>query len=289
MEIIAALHDSTRLPIISPFVDGIVVYSNDFSSFYMKGYNKEEIKEIIKSTTKKVIIDLEFMLENDKLESLSNFIDYFKDDVVYYKFQDLGVFQLLKEKGKENYGIYNPNTLITNHYDMNFYLEQGMYAITVSLEITLADQIQMLKKRRGKVFFEVFGYHLMFHSKRKLVSMYKKFIGSDASLDNYNSFLIEQTRKDKYHIFESNKGTTLFRPYILSYFDNLDELKDIDLAFINNMFLKNEHYEIVLKVFSDYKNKLISKEEGLAILGKLPYEFNDGFKYQDTVYQKESA
>ncbi len=290
MELIGAIYDASTISKILPFVDGIVVYSSDFSSFSMNGLKKDEILEIVKSTTKEVYINLEFMFEDEEETALTSFITTFTPyGNVSFIVSDLGVFQILKEHNKANKTIYNPNTLITNEFDLNFYHMVGAKAAALSLEITLEDQVKILDKKEGKAFMEVFGYHLMFHSKRKLISLYQEFIGSNVEIDNKNSYLIEQTRDDKYHIYESSRGTGLFRPYVTSYFDSLDKLSKLDYAFISNLFISEDEYLIILKIFNDYKKGLISKDEGILFLNKLDLKYEDGFKYQDTIYQKEKV
>ena len=290
MKLISCLYDLNTYQQIKSYSDGIVVYSSDFSSFYSNGLKKEEIHQLIEinQNDKQIFINIEFMLENYEINDITNFILEFKDKNVYFIYSDLGVFQILKENDMLNFGIYNPNTLITNDFDMNFYTSLGTHGVNLSLEITLEDQKEMLKNKSGHVMMQVYGYHLMFHSKRHLVSLYKEFLNKDFTLDNYNSYLIEQTRKDKYHIFESNRGTSLFRPYVLSYLENLNDLSNLDYAFLDNIFIDYDTYLEVLKTYHGYLNQNITLDEALFKLNSLNLEYNDGFKYEDTVYQKEA-
>ena len=48
MELISCLYDLNSYNKIKPYCDGIVVYSSDFSSFFMNGLKIDEIKELIK-------------------------------------------------------------------------------------------------------------------------------------------------------------------------------------------------------------------------------------------------
>ena len=48
MELISCLYDLNSYNKIKPYCDGIVVYSSDFSSFFMNGLKLDEIKELIK-------------------------------------------------------------------------------------------------------------------------------------------------------------------------------------------------------------------------------------------------
>lgn len=287
MELIGALYDRESLDAITPYVDGLVVYSSDFSSFYMHGYGLEEIIDIARNFNKKLIVDIQFMLEDEKIDVITKFIKTLMPYKVYFLFSDLGIYQILCEQGYEMFGIYNPNTLVTNHFDLNFYNSLNLAATSISLEITLEDQAIMMEKAKGCFFMEIYGYHLMFHSKRKLLSLYLKHLGKDAILDNYDSYLIEQTRDDKYHIYESNHGTGLFRPYITSYLDSLDKLSRLSYGFVNNMFIQFADYIKILPIFRAYLDSKMSKEEAIKAISELQLYQQDGFKHQDTVYQKE--
>ena len=290
MELISCLYDLNSYNKIKPYCDGIVVYSSDFSSFFMNGLKLDEIKELIKinQNEKKIFINVEFMLENEEIDNITNFIKEFKDENVYFIYSDLGIFQIMREFGIENRGIYNPNTLITNNFDMNFYTNLNALGTMLSLEITVEDQKNMLDVSTGKVMMQVFGYHLMFHSKRHLIDLYSEFLGQNFDLDNYNSYLIEQTRKDKYHVYQSNRGTSLFRPYVISYLENLNDLNKLDYALLDNIFIDQNTYIKVLETYHGYLNNKIDLDSALNILNSLELEYNDGFKYQDTVYQKEA-
>lgn len=289
MELIACLYDLNSFEKIKPYCEGVVVYSSDFSSFHMNGFDKDEILNLIKinNNDKKIFIDIEFMLEDYEIDKITDFILAFKEKNVFFIYSDLGIHQILKENQMECFGIYNPNTLITNSFDLNFYLSQNMHAACLSLEITVDDEMKILDEKCGNVMMQVFGYHLMFHSKRHLISLYEDFLGKKIDRDNYNSFLIEQTRKDKYHIYESNRGTSLFRPYVISYLDCFEKLSKLDYALIDNMFIELDTYLEVLKIFNEAVNDSTRIKRLLEEQMKLGLPMEDGFKYQDTVYQKE--
>lgn len=286
MKLIATLSSINNLLEVLSLSDGIVVYTSDFSSFRDNGFNKEEIVNIIKKSNRSVFINLEFMLEDEKIDEFTSYINFFREYNPYYIVSDLGAFQILKENGLAQNTIYNPNTLVTNSYDLGFYLSQGMN-IQISEEITLKDQIKMIDKYPNKVCKQLFGYHLMFHSKRHLISLYQEFLGKNFDLDNENSFLIEQTRHDKYHIIETKFGTALYRPYVLDNSKELEMLKNLHFGFIDDHFIKYEDYIQILKMFNLVKENKLDSSEVSKLIVSLGYTYEDGFKYEDTIYQKE--
>ena len=286
MQLIATLRNLERKEEILSLVDGVVVYSSDFSSFKILGLNKNEIIDLIKSTDKRVIIDLSFMLENEEIEAITDYVLAFKPYNCDFICSDLGVLEILDENGMSSRAIYDPNTLITNSYDLGFYLRFASSA-KISEEITLNDQLNMINKYPNKATKLLFGYHLMFHSKRHLISMYLKFLGKSCNIDTESSYLIEQTRNDKYHIIESNRGTALFRPYLLDSSAELLSLNNLKYGIVNSLFLDDEHLIKVLSIYRMVLDKTISVLEAKVLISDLGLEINDGFKYEDTIYQKE--
>ncbi len=287
--LIVSLSNINDLEYLNNLADGIVVYTNDFSCVYNKAFSLEEIKEIYeKKGNLKLFIDLSIMCENKDINDISCFIDEFKTLDVYFYYIDLGVHQLLKEKGLENRGVFNPSTLITNSNDAKFYLRQNMLAVQVSNEITVSDQAKISESCNSNIWLKSFGYMQMFHSKRHLISLYEEHIGKKIEKNNYESYLREAKRNDFYHIFESNRGTLLFRHYVINYLNELDLIKP-NYIFLDNIFIKNDEFRSVVKIYSDFLNKKISKEEANSLIGELDLQIEDGFKFKDTVYKKEEA
>lgn len=285
--LIVSLKEINELEKLYDLVDGIVVYTSDFSSFYNKAYNLDEIKEIYKlKKNLNIFIDLSQMMENSDINKLSQFLDSLDGYDVNYIYSDLGVHQLLKDKGIENRGIYNPSTLITNEYDLEFYLNQNMLSASVSLEIPVKDIIQISEKNNHNLFLKSFGYHQMFHSKRHLIDLYLEHINKTHTIDNQNSYLREQKREDLYHIYQSNKGTLLFRSYVINYIDYIKDIKP-KFIFLDNIFINSNEFLEVVNAYSKYLKNIYDLETSLNILNKLSFKIEDGFKYQDTVYQKE--
>jgi collagenase-like PrtC family protease len=287
--IIASLENISYIDFYKTYANGIVVYTNDFSSFYNKAYDLEEIKEIYeKKDDLMMFVDVSSMMENKDILNLSKFIDSLKDLDIYYYFSDLGVFQLLKDKGLGNRGVYNPSTLLTNHLDVKFYLDCGMLSCQVANEIPVSDIEKISKHNSNNIFFKSFGYHQMFHSKRNLISLYKEHKNLDFDIDPMNMFLKEQKRDDLYHIYQGNHGTLLFRSYVINYIEEILTINPCYI-FLDNIFIDSDTFKSVLKTYSDFLTNKISIDEALKNLSNTGLDIQDGFKFNDTVYQKEKS
>ena len=237
-------------------------------------------------TNKKVIIDISFMLENEEISQITAFISFFKEYNCDFICSDLGVVQIFIDLEMQKRVIYDPNTLITNSYDLGFYLK-FIDSAKISEEITLNDQLKMINMYPNRATKLLFGYHLMFHSKRHLISMYLKFLNKKQEIVNNESYLIEQTRHDKYHIIETERGTALFRPYIINNSSELLSLTNLKYGIVSSLFIDNETYIKVLNIYRLIIDNKINEEEGSLLISKLGLNIEDGFKFEDTIYQKE--
>ncbi len=286
--LIVSLSDKNNLNSLKNLVDGVVVYLNDFSSFYNKSFTVDEILEIYEIRDNlKIFLDLTIMMENKDIERLNLLLDKLANKDFYFIYSDLGVYEALRERGLENKGIYNSQTLCTNQYDQEFYLKQNMLSSAISLEIPVSDQIKISEYNNYNVFLKAFGYHQMFYSKRNLISLYKEYKNLDFKIDKYNSYLREIKREnDFFHIYEFEKGTIIFRDYILSYLNELDLIKP-NFIYLDNIFIADDIFKEVVNIYSSYLNNKILKDIAIENLNKLNLYVKDGFKFRDSVYQKE--
>jgi len=286
--LIVSLNEKNNLNNLKNLVDGVVVYLNDFSSFYNKSFSLSEIEEIYENRENlKIFIDLTIMMEDSEIKRLNILLDQIENKDFYFIYSDLGVYEALRLRSLENRGIYNSQTLCTNQYDQEFYLKQNMLSSAISLEIPVKDQISISEYNNHNVFLKAFGYHQMFYSKRHLISLYKEYKGLDFKNDKYNSYLREIKREnDFFHIYEFEKGTIIFRNYILSYLEEIDSIKP-RYIYLDNIFIDDLTFNKVVETYSKYIRQIFSKEEALNAINSLNLDIRDGFKYIDSVYQKE--
>ena len=286
--IIASIKSFSHFLDILDLCDGVVINSK-FSISINPIPNDEEIDKIINESNKfnkLVILDISSIMENEEVLELESYIKKYIDKNVKFLYTDIGIHMLLKKYRIENRGIYDPKTLITNSYDMNLYLDSNVFAVGLSNEIPLRDVYNMSQKKKGNIWLKVFGYHQMFYSKRKLISVYYKHKNISNEIKRETTFLREETRPDLFHIDENIHGTVIYRSYVLSYLRDLDKIRDIEFMYFDSAFIDEEDFILVLSIY----NKTISGEmyldEALDYLNEM-FQIEDGFMYNDTVYKKE--
>lgn len=288
MKMLASIKSFSHFKAIENYIDGVVISNQEFSPVLNDSFLVEEMITIIKyanEKNKEVVIDITSMFTNDIMDKLLVFVKNFINYNCLFLYSDIGVFTLLKELGVENRGIYDPKTMITNSYDLNLYLSCNMKACSISEEIPLSDVKLINSKKNGAIWYKAFGYHQMFHSKRKLISTYFEFIGADKKIDNQNSFLKEETRDDKYHIVENSHGTLLYRSYVISTLKEIDIIKEIDYLFLDSIFIEESLFNEAVKIYYNTLKGNMNLDNALIKLNEM-FHIEDGFMYEDTVYVK---
>ena len=210
MKLICSLKNRDMLETVSKYVEGVVLGCK-YSFYSDKKYSKEEINEIYQIALQKNIktyILLNLVMHENYVDEVKEFIESFKNEEVYFIFQDLGILNILLSLNKARYGIYNPLTMITNYRDLKEYEFFSLDAIGVSSEIPVKD-VNKCTSISNKVFYLGFGYHPMYQTYRKLLSLYKEHSG--LKFTNENLYLQEATRVDvRCPIIENEFGSVVF-------------------------------------------------------------------------------
>jgi putative protease len=282
MNIVASIYDINQIEKLNNLATHVLIPVEDFQS--SKGLNLLDSINICKNYGLKPILKMDGMIHEYMLENFKNLVIEYKEYDVLFYITDLGGAKILIDLGLVNKTIFNPNTLITNYLDAKLYSDYGFNAVSMSLEITINDVIKTIEKTKVNLFYQVFGHQLMFHSKRTLVSLYEKKENLDIKRDNM--YLIEEKRKDKYPLLETNLGTYIYRSYQISLIKHIKDL-DLKYAYFESRFINFDVYLEVLNVYKKYLNGILTLDEALNALSLLPLNIEDGFTYKDSVYQKE--
>ena len=284
MKLICSLKNRDMLETVSKYVEGVVLGCK-YSFYSDKKYSKEEINEIYQIALQKNIktyILLNLVMHENYVDEVKEFIESFKNEEVYFIFQDLGILNILLSLNKARYGIYNPLTMITNYRDLKEYEFFSLDAIGVSSEIPVKD-VNKCTSISNKVFYLGFGYHPMYQTYRKLLSLYKEHSG--LKFTNENLYLQEATRvDDRCPIIENEFGSVVFRSGVISTLERIEDLKDVKYFFLDGIFLEEEVFNGTVKIYYEVINKLINKEEGVNYISSLNLSVNNQFMDVDSVY-----
>ncbi len=286
MKLIGSISSFEQFNQLIDKLDGIVIGNSNYATYLSFSFSTKDLVELIKrsiSLKKEVFLKLDIMPTNKEIKEIIEFVKNLSNFEINYLVQDIGLFQELKEIGIKNI-IYIASTMITNYEDLLFYLNNGFKACMPSLEIPFEDIIMMNEKSQKGLFFKVFGYHTMMHSKRRLISTYQKFINSNVKVDNEKTFLIEETRNSKYPIIENNCGTLIFREYPVNYLEKINNLKKFEYSFLDDIFIDKDIYE---EVVNNYNLVLKNKINVNDAINQINLKYENTFMDKDTVYLKE--
>lgn len=283
MKITASIYNLKQLNKLIGYIDAAVIYSKEVSLYYEDIDLAKAINLCVNNNIIPIIAINKMLYPND-LEFIKEFINKYKDTAKFLA-TDIAVYNIAKNLNSVNKIIYDPQTMITNYLDLLEYMNLGFDSVSMSLEIPLNDLINSINKTNSKVFYQIFGHRLMFYSKRKLISLYEE--KADIKSSKKHLYLRESTRDDYFPVIENENGTIIYRSYLVSLLDNLNELANLEYGYLESIYLDDFVYVNVVKLISSFNNNEINMNELLNKLSELNLNINDGFKYQDSVYQKE--
>lgn len=256
---IVTIHDVKNIQKLKEAgADAIIIGVEGFSIRQSLAVALEDVKEMVllchAQHLKCYVNALRFFME-DELDLLKEFLKTCKEadvDGIYYS--DEGVFYEAQKQGMESLLIYQPETLITNHMDIAFYLELGIQSVSLAHECSL-EEILLMTKQNKEVEILISGYFSILYSRRMLVTNYLDAIGSKEKRHQRVLDLIESTRQDRMPIVEDDYGTHIFSEAPIQSQKELPVLKDHGLYRfrIDSIFMDDDW---TIHVLNAYQNQL---------------------------------
>lgn len=204
---------------------------------------------------------------------------YFSDEAVLAIAADLNIIHLL---------IYQSDTLLTNHMDVDYYLAEGLKGTVLAKEITL-DEIAAIAHASDASRLELIGhgYLVMMHSRRKLLSNYMEHLKRNDKLSDYYHLTIEEaTRHEAMPIYEDAYGTHVFSAFVQQSFTELEQFMKANIGAlrIDGIFQTSAEIAFTLSLYDRLrKHELDGQEAKEAYRSHFPRQLsNGGFYYQAT-------
>ena len=264
-------------------VDGFIMGYESFTSFCANKFSFAEIEEAT-TISKNIYINLNEMLHNSLQDDFIKVITKLASLCVHFIVQDFGAALLIKDIIGLDKVIFNPVTLITNEMDASVYNKLGFEGIICSSEITCED-VKTISLKNHNIGCVGFGYHPMYQSYRHIIDLYTENLKIDVK-NKESLFLKEWTRDKKYHVLDTESGSVIFRPYVISLFKEFSLLSNIKFFIINTIFIDDDQVNLICELVSDLKN---NKIDASIVEKKLEETFTieDGFIYEDSIYNPE--
>lgn len=294
--IVSPANYQNAIDLINNNVDYLLIGQESFSIRKNHNFSNDELKEIIKNKkdTKILILINRIFFEED-INNLTKYLIYLsKLNIVGIMFADFGVIQICNEQKLNFEFFYNPETLVTNYGQFDFYIKNKIKNVFLSRELRFNELIQILdSKKEMKVGIQGSGYSFMMESKWKMIENFNQEYHLDIPL-NKKLYLKEETRDFPTIIYQDQYGTYLYTSYCLSTINFLDELNNHHLDYLLiDSFLHDEKWTLeITKLYMQANNdRSLSKLKYLELEKQICKNetINNGFlgDTKDLLYLRE--
>ena len=246
--------------------------------------------EIIKELSKKysLFIAINKNIFNSELDDIKKkLLELANLPIVGVMFYDLGILNIVIDNKINIPLVWHQTHMVTNYNTCNFYYDKGVQYGYLANEITLEEMIEIKNKTKMKLLVECFGYPIMSHSRRSLVTNYFKSIDSNKEDRNYTL----SDNENNYIIKENNSGTSILFGKVINGTRPLFDLITNNFSF---GVLDMQNIEIdtgleVLDKFNYIKDNIdtISDKEKEDIITYMNNLIGDStnFFYKKTIYK----
>ena len=266
---------------IDTFIVGLENYSINYPQVSL-----EEIETLSKKVNLFVAINKNlFNNELDKIkEILTSLSELSIVGVLYY---DLGLLNIVLEN-KINIGlVWHQTHMVTNYNTCNYYYSKGVKYGFLANEITLDEILEIKKNTDMKLMVEVFGYPIMSHSRRSLLTNYFKSIDKEKENRTYNL----TDKENNYLLKETNNGASILFGKLINgtkpLFDLINNKIDycvLDMQEVDNSigFKVIDKYIYINNNIDSISN--LEKEELINSMNEIIGD-STNFFYKKTIYK----
>jgi len=266
---------------INTFILGLEDYCINYPSISL-----EKIKEL--SSKYSLFISVNKNIFNSELTDLKNkLIELSKLPILGVLFYDLGVLNLVKENDISLDLIWHQTHMVTNYNTCNYYNGKGVKGAFLANEITLDEILEIKEKTNMELMVEVFGYPIMSHSRRSLLTNYFRAIDKEKEdrtyqlMDRENKYLLKETKDGASILFgKLINGTRPLFDLINNKIDYLVlDMQEVDID------ISEKVLEKYIYIFDNYSN--IDNDEKENIISSVNELIGDStnFFYKKTIYK----
>ena len=248
--------------------------------------NAVSVEEILKLRDKykdiKLFIIMNKNIFNNELSLVEEVLNKLNNKINGLLFYDLSILRLVKKNNLNIPLVWNQTYMVTNYNTCNYYKEMGCEYALLASEITVEEIKEIREKSNIKLMLNIFGYPVMSHSNRKLISNYFDFINKEKE---HNKYIITEVNKDTPYIVKEDKtGTSFIYGNLLNGTSALIDLKDLDIDYV--IAREDVDSDLFYKVLDNF-NKIINNNYDDSIkeeMNKLIGEYT-GFFYKKSIYK----
>ena len=207
---------------------------------YCVGYNTYLLEEINKVDVSNKYILLNRILDCKDIDNLKELLPKFNCKGIVY--EDIGVYNLVKELKLELELIFYQNHFGTNVRSINFWLDR-VDSVFVSNEITFDEIKEIVDKSKKNVVLHLYGYNQVMYSRRLLLSNWSE----EFNVLKKNTNVIEDKATHvKFRAIENEYGTVMYSENIFNG-SRLLELDNVKYFYVNPMMIDHKDIMAYLK------------------------------------------
>ncbi len=226
------------------------------------GYKTYSLEEISKVEVSNKYIILNRVLDCKDIDRLKELLPSIKD-IKGLIFEDIGVYNLVKDMNLGMELILFQNHFGTNARSVNFWLDR-VDSMFISNEITKEEVCTILDNVSKDVVLHLFGYNQVMYSRRLLLTNWS----DQFEIPNKNTnVIVDRATKVKFRVIENEYGTVMYSDKIFNGKELLG-LKNVKYYYVNTMLVDHS-------VVMDF----------LTNSGHSSDEEDNGFLDRETIYK----
>ncbi len=271
-------------------IKAIIVGLDQFSDRFKRYYSLKELREIINKADSlgiKTYVSLNTIIHEFDLPKLYKYLDELRTlNIARIYFNDLAILEYARSNNCCELFSYNPDTLLSNSRDLEFFLKQNLASCVIAKELRL-DEIKAIKSKLAsfKLDMIIHAKINLAYSKRMFLDNYYRFINKEKDLSYQNDLkIIEENREYAMPIYQSRYGTSVFSDYTFNILNEFKELNDlIDCGIIDDLFLdEKELFDSLKALNGEYKLEDLKQLYPLSMYDSgFLYEYVDILKKED--------
>lgn len=230
---------------------------------YSVGYNTYSLDEINKINVSNKYILINRLLDSNSIDNLRNVLLNF-NGIKGIVFEDIGVFELVRELKLDIEMILFVNHFNTNSESINYYLSL-VSAVFVSNELTYEEILKITEKASSNVCLHLYGYNQVMYSRRKLLSNWSLEFNVPFKDQNIIEDVATHVR---FRAFENDYGTVMYSDKIFNG-KKLLNFKNIKFFYVNTMMISHD-------VVMDFLTNMDNHDSDLE---------DNGFLDRETIYK----
>lgn len=293
--------------LIEKGADAFVIGEEKFGLRLAGEFNREEMKkavEIIHHAGKKAYAAVNGIFHNYHIPALEDYIAFLHEiRVDRIIFGDPAVVMIVKQQENPIPLNWNAETLVTNHFQCNYWGRRGAKRAVLARELSLEEILNIKENSGVEIEVQVHGMTCMFQSKRMLLGNYYTFqdrqmkIQRNEAATDSQLLLYDEERDNKYPVFEDYNGTHIMSPNDICLIEELEPLFEagIDSLKIDGVLQTEEYINVATEQYREaidlyeedpdtYEDEKFMLVDPIEAIQPEHRPFDEGFYYKQTVY-----